>query len=74
MGAGGMYGGDGDGDDGLEGFSNYETAKEKIILVTVFENCFFVLKNKDNKENMKNMFGSQFFIIQKNTKNTKSRE
>ena len=29
----------------------------------IFENCFFVLKNKENNENMKNMFGSFFFFL-----------
>ena len=48
-------------------------------LFTVFENCFFVLKNKKN-ENTKSTFSSQFLFFffflknMENTKNTKFRE
>ena len=33
---------------------------------------FFVLKNKEKKENTRNMFGSYFFNVLKNMENTKN--
>ena len=33
---------------------------------------FFVLKNKEKKENTKNMFGAYFFYVLKNMGNTKN--
>ena len=39
----------------------------RACFVRVFENCFFVLKNKENKEKREggNTFGSQFFTVMK---------
>ena len=41
----------------------------RVYSFTVFENCFFILKNKENKKNTIFTFVFQFFF--KNTKNTK---
>ena len=47
-----------------------------VYLCMVFEICFFVLKNKGNKENIKTTFGPSFFFfflffVLKNMENTK---
>ena len=36
------------------------------------EKLFSVLKNKENKENIENAFGSRFFFVLKNIKNKKN--
>ena len=49
MGAGGMYGGGGDRDNGFEGFSNDETAKEnkkKLFWLRFLKIVFLLLKTR----------------------------
>ena len=43
-------------------------------LFMVFENSFFVMKNKNNKKNIKNIVWLSFFffLIMKNTNNIKN--
>ena len=42
------------------------------FVASCFLKLFSVLKNKENKKNMENTIGSQFYFILKNTKNIKN--
>ena len=41
-----------------------------VILFTVSKICFLLLKNSENKENIKNMFDYRFFLFLKKTHKT----
>ena len=48
--------------------------KKQKLGYSFWKTVFFVLKNNEKKENIKNMFDSTFFCSEKNTQNTKFKE